>query len=178
MSRQDFGDDPYSNKENTLPHFRISASSVSPSESTSLRQLNTTPRPSILGSSRLSNRITGHPLETFNPAGEIPNHSKHLQQYHPLTQSSNPHLDNGGGQTSGRHCYLADDWRAQEDAFNALGASTDEVERGDFTIPLSQITQEEAAQIGDAHEVGENDCQYSRRSSSVRTAKILMAMLA
>jgi len=164
MSRQDFGDDPSSNKENTLPRFRISASSVSHFETTSSRQLNTTPRPSILGSSRLSNRITGHPLETFNPAGDIPNHSKHLLQYPPLIQSTNHHLDNGVPKTSELHCYLADGWRAQENASSyAPGASSDEVERGDFTIPLCQITQEEAAQIGDAVEVEENDCKYSHR---------------
>jgi hypothetical protein len=160
MSPQDFGDSPSSDKENTLPRPRTLASAVSHSEASPSRQLNTTPRPSILGSSRLANRISNRPLETLNPAAGNLNNTKHLQQSPSFIQSSNLHIDNSLGETSGLHCYSADDWKGQENASDdGPGASSNEAERGDSITPLNQIMHEEAAQIGDADDIGEDDCQ-------------------
>ena len=96
----------------------------------------------------------------MNPATENLNSPKHLQQSPSVIPSSDLRVGSSLGETSELHCHTADGRKGQGNASSyAPGASTDQAEQGDASISLNQITPEEAAQLDDADEVGEDDCQ-------------------
>jgi len=172
MAPQDVRDESCSNKENNTLPPGTSAFAVLYSETPQSLQNNISSRHNILGLSRLANR--NHPLDTSDPASDVVSSSKHTQQSFPVIRSSYSHTNISLGQTAELHCLSSDDWKDQE--VYAPGASADEAERRNFTIPLGQ-NEEEAAQIGDADEVEEDHGQYFPRNGSLRIAVILIAML-